>query len=315
MNKRFIFWLKALLTVAVIVLIAWQIQRHSWDLQKARVRDWRFIALSAGCFIAFMVHSAMVWRWLTRQMGDRSPLLPTVAAYVYSQMGKYVPGKVVLLLMRLERTGRLGMPAQTCIVSTLLENATYMVSGGLMAILTLACYARGNLGLIIPLAIGVLVLSALIHPWIFYGLLNRVLRKMQRPEVPPAQRLSKRHLFAAVLLFVPCWILAGVSLWAAVNAFTPLDWHSLMLFPGTMAFAITGGMAFVTPGGVGPRDFIIALLVSPLVGREFATFAAVLQRLIQVAVEATLGISGALTSRRRARNGEILATETRRNSE
>jgi len=42
---------------------------------------------------------------------------------------------VFLLLMRIERTGRLGMPARVCTLSTLLETALYMISGAIVGML------------------------------------------------------------------------------------------------------------------------------------------------------------------------------------
>ena len=47
-----------------------------------------------------------VYAW---RMGDRSPTGRLVGAYTFSQMGKHIPGKVALLLMRIERAGRFGM--------------------------------------------------------------------------------------------------------------------------------------------------------------------------------------------------------------
>src|SRR5262249_9670687 len=56
-------------------------------------------------------------------------------------------------------------------------------------------------------------------------------------------------------------------------------------FPGMVAFGVVGGMAFLTPGGVGPKEFIQGLFLVPIVGRNWATLAVVLQRLGQIALE------------------------------
>ena len=305
MNKRLVFWIKLVLTVAVIGFIGYEVARNAGELRKQSFTiDPLYVAASLGAFATFMVQSALVWRWLARQMGDRTPMVPAMGAYVYSQMGKYVPGKVALLLMRIGRSGRIGMSGQTCVVATLIENAMYMVSGAIIAAATLLLYARDNWLLVVVLAAGIAAMCTAFHPKVFYMLVNRVLRKMKRPEVPPQQRLRAGHMLLAVIGFFPCWLLGGLSLWCATRGLalagdvhTPPTALDYLKFPGTVAFGVVGGMAFLTPGGVGPREFIMGLFLYPIVGRTWATLAVVLQRLVQITCEVSLGLVGAAVTR------------------
>jgi hypothetical protein len=244
-------------------------------------------------------------------MGDRGPALPLLGAYTFSQMGKYVPGKVALLLMRIERAGRFGMSAQTCTLSTLLENALYMVSGGIVGMVAIARIAgaldpRARL-LIWPATIGgVAVLLIVCYPPVFYALVNRLLRGMKKPAVKPEQRLGMRILVVAIIGFLPCWLCGGVALWASAQAVQPIPLAENWWFAGAFALSVIIGMGSFLPGGLGIREAVILatvqLALAPAMGHNKAVIAAgivaVLQRVFQLAAEVLLGVAGALLTRR-----------------
>src|SRR5437870_3161927 len=61
----------------------------------------------------------------------------------------------------------------------------------------------------IVVVVGLMVACA---PPVFYGLVNRILRKMKKPEVPREQWLSPGKVALAAVAFVPCWIFGGLAL-------------------------------------------------------------------------------------------------------
>jgi uncharacterized membrane protein YbhN (UPF0104 family) len=146
-------------------------------------------------------------------------------------------------------------------------------------------------------------------PPIFYGIVNRLLRKMKKPEVPPDQRLSASILAVAVIAFVPCWIFGGLALWGSVRCVSPnpLPLPGCWWFAGAYALSVIIGMASLLPGGTGIREvalgaaaaFQLAALGIPhdqavILG----TAAAILQRIFQVLVEVTLGLAGLVLTRK-----------------
>lgn len=308
--KRLIWCAKVALMVAIIWAVANQIGAKWGEIRQTTLA----INLLPGplavlAFSGVMLTSASVWLWLTRQMGDRGPRLPLLGAYTYSQMGKYVIGKVVLLLMRLERSGRFGMSPQTCTLATLLENALYMISGALVGMMALVwhaqhLYAEGH-GWILPASAVITIgLLACCHPRIFYGLVNMALSRMKKPRIAPDQQLNRGHLLLSVLMFAPCWIFGGCALWISaycVSDLIPLS--ALPVFIGGFALSVISGMISFLPGGLGPREAVLGLFVTwemyPLVGNKAIAIGAVvacLQRLFQIGAEVLLGITGAILS-------------------
>jgi uncharacterized membrane protein YbhN (UPF0104 family) len=315
---------KLAIKIAVLVIVVWMVGGklvEAWRAVAAKqvVVDWRWGALSVAGFCLSMLTSALVWRWLAWRMGRRDglqgdglPTVPLLGAYTFSQMGKY-GWKVALLLMRIERTGRLGMSARVCTLSTLLENALYLISGGLVG-MTAVLRILGELGaqgeagfkngeqsfrvVLLAVAVGILLLAS--HPRVFYGLVNRLLKGMKKPEVPAEERLGMGEIVVAVVSFLPCWLFGGVALWACANTVHPLGIMDSLWLAGAYALSVIFGMVFMTPGGLGVRELVtgaaIALQLSPLVGHaeavKFATIAATLMRLFQMIAEALMGMGG-----------------------
>ncbi len=318
MNKRLLFWLKFLVLLAVAVMVAWQL-RKAWLKVDAihLLIAWRWGAVALAGFTGSMLTSALVWRFLARRMGDHSPTLPLLASYTYSQMGKYIPGKVVLLLMRIERTSRFGMPPATCALSTLLENALYMISGGLIGMTAIVRITREienpqTRALLWPVTlVALLLLIAACAPPVFYGIVNRLLRKLKKAEVLVAERLSAGTLVLAVLGFIPCWCFGGIAMWGSVRCVNP-DPNPVPLadcwwFAGAYALSVIIGMASLLPGGTGIRDAALGAaatfqLAAAGVQHDRAVLlgfaVAVLQRIFQVLVEVALGLAGLLLTRK-----------------
>ena len=330
MNKKLINWI---IRIAILLLLAWFVgsQLHkAWaGVQNRNIAiDWRFGAISILGFACSMTTGALVWRWLARQMsitrapasdsaspnprGDSLPTLPLLGAYLFSQMGKYL-FKVGLLLMRIERTGRFGMSAGLCTLSTLLENALYVISGGLVSAVAVfrileELRAQGIINSqqqqwqwpLLLLAIAILAIAC--YPPVFYGAINFVIKRMKKPEISREQRLSMSHLFLAIVGFIPCWIFGGIALWASTMCVHEVDFLGCWWFAGAFALSVVMGMISLLPGGLGVREVVLGVAVTlqltPAVHHDQAILlgsaVAVLQRLFQVLAEVLLCVTGAL---------------------
>jgi hypothetical protein len=312
MNKRAILLLKIALVAAVVATLGYQFHKAWRNVADQHIAiDWRFSALGLLGFAGSMLTSALVWRWLAWKMRDRSPTLPLLGAYTFSQMGKYIPGKVVLLLMRIERAGRFGMQPSVCTLSTILENGLYMISGalvGLLAIMHISAGLSHNQQILVWTAsiLAILVLGAACHPRIFYGLINQLLLRMKKPQVPASRQLPMRLLVVAVVGFFPCWFFGGLALWAAGCCVDPqLAASDIPWLAGAYGLSVIVGMASFLPAGLAIRESVmIAALVIPFSAHMpqadawlRAGIAAGLARVFQIVVEALLGVAGAgLTS-------------------
>lgn len=294
-KKRLILIAKIVLMVVVIGFIAKKFGESWNEVSNQQLHiDWRFAFMTIACFAGSMLTNTLVWRWLAYRMGDRNRTLPLLGAYLFSQMGKYAPGKIMLLLMRIERAERVGMNKKTVVVSTLIENAMYMVSGGVTALLTLALFLINRPVFLVAVLVPLAILVVMFHPSVFYKLVNKMLVKWNQPPVQKEEQLRKRDLALSVLMFTPVWIFGGIGLWSAARTVTMIPIESITNLPGAFALSVTGGMASFLPGGLGIAEAIKSLFLDPITGPKAAVLAVAIQRMAQIIVEVILGTAGGL---------------------
>ncbi len=300
-KKTGVFILKLLVMIAVFTFVGIKLAEtwHTVGQHPVHI-DWRFCLIIPLTFIGIMATNSLTWLWLARRMGDRSPILPLLGAYTFSQMGKYAPGKVLLVLMRIERTHRAGMSRETCLLSTLLENAMYTLSGGLAGSTALVLAARNHPLYLVGCGILMAGLLGLFHPRFFFWIINTALRSLGKAGIPPNRRFKPSHMIYAVLMFLPCWFFGGIALWAAVRCVHDVNILHTAELIGVFALSVSLGMFSLLPGGLGVREAVQALFIAPLVGGspELVMVVVALPRVFQILVELTLALTGGLINSR-----------------
>ena len=92
---------KGLLAVAILLAIG---RRFYDDLCQLDIATFElrpvWLALSGALYLLALLPSAWFWYHLLHVFGDRPGLFRAVRAYFMGQMGKYVPGKALALILR-----------------------------------------------------------------------------------------------------------------------------------------------------------------------------------------------------------------------
>jgi uncharacterized membrane protein YbhN (UPF0104 family) len=306
---------KIIILAAILIIVGWNLHAAWREVGAAQLRaaidiDWSWALLPPLAFGAVIFTSATAWIWLLRRIDSAGSLPQLYGAYFFSQMGKYIPGKITLLLMRLERTRRLGVGGYAVSLSTIMENATFLLCGAVFGVIVLLRFVVAPGGshylwlLYIALSC-ILVLLIAIHPAGLYRFVNPLLRRLGRPEIAPNQRLSMRVLLISSIMMIPCWFFGGFALWATVRCLMPV--HIMHLWRLVIAFALSVmiGMISFLPGGLGAREIVQGLFLLPIVNMNIVpadpsqataklivTLAVLLQRVFQIAAEAGIGLLG-----------------------
>ena len=316
-RSRVVACAKIVILAAIVAFVSWKLYAAWQEVGAAQLKaaidiDWRWALLPLLGFSGILFTSATAWIWLLRHTDSAGSLVQLYGAYFFSQMGKYVPGKITLLLMRLERTRRVGVGGYAVSVSTILENATYMISGAAVGVLVLLRFAVARNGpsylwLVVIVSASILMLLTAIHPSGLYRFVNPVLRKFGRPEIAPDQRLSMRTLLMSSLMMLPCWLFGGFTLWATVRCLMPVPVTHYWGLVSAFALSVLAGMVSFLPGGLGIREVVQGVFLLPVVSMSIVpadasqakaqlivTLAVVLLRVLQIAAEAGLGLLGGL---------------------
>jgi hypothetical protein len=276
-----------------------------------------WLAASVALYVAGLCAFG-VWFW--RILGSSAtPVGPwaAVRAYLISHLGKYVPGKALVVVLRVGLVTGYGARPATAAFSTLYETLVMMASGGLVAAVGFAMGSArpltiplwGTREATVPLslvglapALGLLTLT---WPSVFPRL-SKVM-SLPFPGVgPDALPTLRRRLLAEGLSWaVLGWLLAGLSLVAVVLALDPsgkgVSASTLPVLIGSVALATVAGFAVaLAPGGLGVREWVLWTALGSVMDHEQAVLASLALRLAWVAGEGlTAGVVGLLKPRLR----------------
>jgi uncharacterized membrane protein YbhN (UPF0104 family) len=286
--------IKVVLALAIVAWIGWRFAR---DLSRPELwqqpLDVGWLVPAALCYLAGLSFSALYWRHLLGRLGHRPGLAATFRAYFVGQLGKYVPGKALALVLRADLLRGAGVPAGLAGLAAFYEVLVTMAAGALLALLLfVATDPLGVLGS--PEA-----LAALLHwPWpkdlvldrltlvllclglcavilvpIYPAVFNRIVHRVTIPfRSGPAPRIHLRWLVEGLLMTAPCWPLFGLALACTLHAVpgAGLDWSlaTLAYLTAVMGLAYVCGFFVPIPGALGAREYFLrVLLAAELAGR------------------------------------------------
>ncbi len=219
-------------------------------------------------YLAGLLPFALFWFRVLRVLGQRPTLRETLRAYYIGHLGKYVPGKAMVVVMRtaLIRSDRVatGMAA----VSVFVETLTMMAVGAFAAAVYLLLFFRQEMMWSVAAALLMVVSVTPTIPPVFRRLARFARVGRANPEtLARLDSLGFRTLAVGWAMALLGWILLGLSYWATLRAMgldglDPLG-HLPRYVAGVALAVVAGFLLLILPGGVGVREAFLARLMVP----------------------------------------------------
>jgi hypothetical protein len=291
---------KYALGLAVIVLTFYFLGRNlaaNWsELRSDELNIQPALLVLSGCFLAGdILMRSIIWWDLTGYFARdaRPPYSRLTKVFMFSWLGRYVPGKVAYLVGRFYLGRATGVPARALVGGMAYENVLIlimaMVVSALLLVPSLAVESESFWPyLALPVAaIGGVVL---LHP----AVLSRVLRLAMRlagRELPddsvwilPARRMARTLALSAI-----AFSLSGLGFYLMVASLTDYPVRYLPLAAGTMTLgAVVGTVSIITPAGLGVREGVLVGILQFTMPRELAVLIAVVARVWATVVDLAL---------------------------
>ena len=265
--------------------------------------DWRLdVPAVAASFVAMVVAStwaAVAWLFVARAFGARLALRPALRIYATSNLGKYLPGKVLHAAARVYLCQHEGIPTSVATagvaVDVMLHVAAALLIVALAVPTVLGSVAELDAAVVTAVALaGLLAGLGLLHPVVLNALSGFVRRLVPRRELPTFT-VGYGTTLRAFLLYLVLWVLYGLGFYASALAVYPIGWSTLPLLGGAYALAYLIGTAVaILPAGAVVREGVLTLVLAQVMPEPAALAAAVLVRVVQVTAE---GLCAALFSR------------------
>jgi uncharacterized membrane protein YbhN (UPF0104 family) len=297
--------LRTLLKWTLFVVVLAYVCRHGYQLwRQSDVRipltlaSAGWLILSAVLYTASWLPSVWFWRELMRALGGRPAFRDAARAYYCGSLGKYVPGKAMVLVLRGSLMNGRGCAGRTAAVTAAYETLTMMGTGLLVGLLVapLPDWVPGRDQ---PLLVPVVVLAVLAALPVIARLLSWAVTKMAPPDlvalgdqmpaeigVPsPAGRLAIPAWLvgAGCAAFLVSWCVQGLSLGMTLCAVDePIALHNWPMWSGAMALSTSLGFAVLfAPAGLGVREgILLGILTQAGVDAHAAVAATVLSRFV-----------------------------------
>jgi uncharacterized membrane protein YbhN (UPF0104 family) len=286
-KKGAILVLKAVLAVLVLVYVGRHVVRTWDDLHKPGRALHVAPAWIALALLLYLLGLAACGYYFGRVMrATATPVsdLAALRAYLISHLGKYVPGKAMVVVMRVGLLTPYGARPATTAFAALYETLTMMAAGGLIAAAGFAVPPPQIGALVLGVALGGAFL-VVVNPLVFPRLSRLI--SLPFPGVGPEAlpRITGGLLGVGLLWSSAGWVLLGLSQVAVVRAIAPAG-VPVQLWPaviGGVALATVAGFAVaVLPGGLGVREGVLMTVLTPALEADTAVIAALALRLTWV---------------------------------
>lgn len=242
----------------------------------------------AAWYAVAMAYFAAYWCQVARSMGVSPGLLETQGAYFASQLGKYIPGKAWVFLIRCALIDGRKTPVSVIVASTFYETLAMMAAGASLAFAVLLSVGSATPAMLLlsgGLAVG---LVCAVWPPLFWRLAHWAARSFRKAGATPVTPVTCRTWLRGLRYLVPGWAAAGMSLLSVAGSLGvfAFGFRQFLLACGSMALAIVGGFAvLIVPAGLGVREWVLMRTLGPDIGTGNAVLVAILTRITHVSVE------------------------------
>ncbi len=274
---------RLLLSIVIIAVIAvvWknisEISRYNFELDYGC-----FIAGSALIVINY-IFCFLIWHRLTITLGLHVPMIKAARGWFLSYLGKYVPGKITLLLVRMDAYR--GFSKSKVAVATIIEYIVAITASCLVLLISLSFspasipeYVRWIAG------VGATLMLFALYPPFLRKLINRgfkLLKKTPLIEVP-----TFRNILLFIGAYIIAFLLSGFALFLIFNSLSPVSFKYYLSITGIYSIAgLIGLAAFFAPSGIGIREGVLFLILPAFIPMPTVIVGVIAIRLITTAVE------------------------------
>lgn len=270
----------------------------SWHDPKLADFEWQFhpLPIAIGLLIMLVTSAATAPLWLVifRGLGGQVATLEGCRIFLVTNIGKYLPGKVMHAAGRVALLQERGQSASIGITSVLIELALSLLGAVLLSLISIPILLRQqglteHVELLTGLALLALPVGLIgLHPRIMGPLLKFASKMLPgragelHTSLPPY-----RTILLLLVAYVLLWFTMSVGLFATAHTVTSdLRWDQLPAMGGVAAISYLFGLAVpIAPAGIGAREGLMTVLLSTMMPAPAAAATSVLYRIVTMAAE------------------------------
>lgn len=251
----------------------------------ASIGWWRVVA-AFGFAAAGLLATAEVWRQSLASLGQWVSVTASRQIFFPAQVGKYLPGSVWPFLAQVRFARGHGVRAGAALLAGTVFLVVHLVTSVPTSALLL--FSQPTLverfGL---LGIGALLGLVLLHPRVLNALIGKLAKRSGDP--PPV--LGWAQVARPLAWMVPAWAAYGVAGYLLAEPLGVSGLRLAVICTGAFALGwLVGLLVVFAPAGVGAREAVLILVLTPAVGVVGATTVALLLRVVHTVADMALAV-------------------------
>lgn len=260
--------------------------------------SWGQVVLATMLSLLTVVFAMLSWRAVGAGLGAPLGLREAAVVYLVGQVGKYLPGGVWNLVASAELGRDRGIERRRTVGSMVLAVMVSAAMGGLLVLLTLPGLPGGFLEDLAWLTwLAPLTVVVVLPP-----VLNRVLALLLRltRQAPVAERIRIGAVAASGAWAVASWLAVGAQVLVLALA-VGAEPDATLVRAAVGGYAVAWVVGFVLvflPAGVGAREGVLALALSPVLGAGGVLVVVLLCRVLLTVADLVAAALALLVARR-----------------
>ncbi len=309
-------WILCLLVILFVGKRALDLWKSSPD--QVLTIHYHWLVLSGIIYLLGWIPSVWFFQKLLFRAGGKVSMLESARAYYCGHLGKYIPGKALVLVIRASLVTHSGVPGRVAGLMAAYETLVMMGAGAALSVALFPFFFNQDLITILPeflqsvfthpqaqhvlnsswlLPVAVIIISILLLPLIaklFSFAANKMSQSVPQENADSSvQPIDARFLLIGLLIFVLSWCMMGLSLGLILKGVGGENWNwsDIPMWTGVVSLAtVVGFVAIFAPGGVGVREGILIGILSQqvFIGEKSAVAAAFLLRVVWLLAEVSL---------------------------
>jgi uncharacterized membrane protein YbhN (UPF0104 family) len=282
-------WRRVLTIVLIVLTVGFLVLFVGSQWSRLPEIEWRFrpawLAVCVAALVVFQALQNQLWVWTLRGLGSSLPAAKAWAIWSMTLLARYVPTNLAMVVGRVAMAEREGVSKRVCMASIVYQLGVSFAGATAVAAYFVIVLPKlqAQPARFAVLAMPVLAVIAL-DPRVFHRLANYALRRLGREPLPLS--LPRSDVLALTAVAALSFGIAGVSVWAFAEAIHGVGAGDVPAAIGSYSVAFAASvLTVVLPGGLGAREGVMVLALSPVLPAVVGLAVAVAVRLLQVSVE------------------------------
>lgn len=288
-KKRLMKWAKRIFLILVAVFLVRYFYNNFDDYKNLEMDiNWGVFAVAMLFYFIYKVTLASLWHYITVLNECSVNYFRAITAYLYSILGKYIPGKVFMLLARIPAYEEEGKSLGKVTVCFFLENICTILGAAFLFLISLFFFPNDVLGqyqwavILLIVAFFICINPKIINFFLKY--VEKILKK-NNLRIP----ITYPQMFKVVGLFICNWLIVGVGFGMLTSSIYQIPVSQILYVAGIYGIScIIGILAIFAPSGIGVREGLLVAGLSVVMPVEYAVIISIVSRLWITVSELTL---------------------------